>query len=82
MLSLFRTRTLRNKAIEALQRRVEALEAAQVTFNLERNHLITLITSSENRLRAMLGRAEKLAAPPAAADHSHLDRALAARKGF
>jgi hypothetical protein len=81
MFNLFRSDPDRTGLLRALERRVEALEGALVAHNLERNHLITLLTSSENRLRAMLARAERLPKEPTA-NNGALDRALLARKGL
>ena len=64
---------------EALRSRVEVLEGERAALRVDREALLTQLASSESRLRHMLTRAERVAGP---SDSSHLDRALAARKGF
>lgn len=64
---------------EALSRRCEALEGERAALRVDREALLTQLASSESRLRHMLTRAERVAAP---SDTHHLDRALVARKGF
>lgn len=67
--------------LTALQLRVDALEAAQLTFLTERNALLTALAASESRLRAMLSRAERTAAPQKDSPTA-LDAAVLTRKGY
>jgi len=68
--------------VDELQRRVDALEASALTHMVERNTLITHLSASEARLRAMLTRAEKVTAPKNDNGHSPLDAAVLNRKGW
>jgi len=74
--------------VASLEARVKALEASAGVHQVERDHLLGLLSSSEGRLRAMLGRAESLTKPQETKNgHSGptmdlLDRAIAARKGY
>ncbi len=67
--------------VTALQLRVDALESAQMTHLVERNALLTSLTSTESRLRAMLSRAERTAAPQKDTATA-LDAAVLNRKGY
>lgn len=83
MIELLWTWNRRLKALEALgealQRRVDALEGERAALRMDREALLTQLASSESRLRHMLTRAERI---PQGSDSTHIDRALAARKGF
>ncbi len=77
----FRPRSCELEPVVALlERRVKALEELGGVHMVERNHLLSLLASSESRLRALLTKAEGL--KHTNGNTTQLDNALLRRKGL